>query len=181
VGFAKEHEQVVRLSVTDDVSGFHNTRYLRRYFDRFFDSLKTRQRNLSLVFFDIDNFKAVVDKHGHLLGSRVLREVAQAVNRVLDEDDRIVRYGGDEYVVILPGQDKVQALGKVEKIREAIRSTVFLERENLAVHVTASFGVATYPEDATSEEQLLAAADECLFESKRTGKNRITLAVESKG
>ncbi len=174
VGFKKEHDQVVRLAVTDDVSGFNNTRYLHRYLDKFFDSPKAGTRKLSLVFFDVDNFKEVVDNHGHPLGSKVLREIAQAVHRVLQPEDRIVRYGGDEYVVILPDQTKEQALQKVERMRRSICSTSFLHKEGINVRVTASFGVATSPDDAKNDEELLGAADECLFKSKRGGKNQVT-------
>jgi diguanylate cyclase (GGDEF)-like protein len=173
--YKKEHDTVTRLSVTDDVTGFHNTRYLRRYMDRFFGQPKLRGKRLSLVFFDVDNFKEAVDTYGHQMGSKTLREIAQAVNRVLDPEDRIVRYGGDEFVVILPGQDKAAAALKVEAMREAISETEFLDKEELFVRVTASFGMATFPHDAKDEEGLLAAADECLFQSKREGKNRITL------
>ena len=108
----KEHDRVLKLSVTDDVSGFNNTRYLHRYLDRFLSGPDARDQELSLVFFDLDNFKRVVDTHGHLLGSKMLKEVAQAISKELDEDDRIVRYGGDEFVVILPRQSKGQALGQ---------------------------------------------------------------------
>jgi two-component system cell cycle response regulator len=178
--YKKEHDTVTRLNVTDDVTGFHNTRYLRRYMDKFFGAPKLRGKRLSLVFFDVDNFKDVVDTYGHQMGSKILRELAQAVNRVLDPEDRIVRYGGDEYVVVLPGQDKIDAALKVEAMREAISETEFLDKEELFVRVTASFGMATFPHDAKDEEGLLAAADECLFESKRQGKNRITTLPQSR-
>src|SRR5262249_11753030 len=100
----------------------------------------------------------------------------QAVARVLDEDDRLVRYGGDEYVVILPRQGKRQALDKVARIKEAILSTPFLQKEELFVRVTASFGLATFPDDAADKKELLGAADPCLFKSKSRGKTRITIA-----
>src|SRR5436190_17312246 len=87
----KEHDRVMKLAVTDDVSGFNNTRYLHRYLDRFSESQGAKQAELSLVFFDLDNFKQVVDLHGHLNGTKALREVAQTVHRVLDENDRLVR------------------------------------------------------------------------------------------
>jgi diguanylate cyclase (GGDEF)-like protein len=172
----REHDRVVRLTVTDDVSGFHNTRYLHRYLDRLLDSPRAREEEVSLVFFDMDNFKQVVDTHGHLLGSKVLREVAQTVGRVLDQDDRLVRYGGDEFIVILPRQSKERALTKVERIREAIQTTRFLDKEGINVRLSASFGLAGFPDDAQDKRGLLAEADRCLFESKSEGKNQITMA-----
>jgi diguanylate cyclase (GGDEF)-like protein len=170
----KEHDRVMRLAVTDDVSGFHNTRYLHRYLDRLIENPSGKHAQACLVFFDIDNFKKFVDAHGHLRGSKALREVAQTVHGVLDEEDRLVRYGGDEFVVILPRQTKEEALVKVERMKEAISSTPFLQKENIHAHLTASFGLASYPEDASSKRELLAEADRCLFQSKSEGKDRIT-------
>ena len=176
VELKKEHDRVLKLSVTDDVSGFNNTRYLHRYLDRFFNSTDRDGEELSLVFFDLDNFKRVVDRYGHLLGSRVLKEVAQVVHDHLDEDDRIVRYGGDEFVVILPRQNKVQATQKVRRLKAALIATLFLQRVRRRVRVTASFGLATFPHDARDKRELLAEADRCLFHSKAMGKNRISIA-----
>jgi two-component system cell cycle response regulator len=172
----KEHDRVLKLSVTDDVSGFKNTRYLHRYLDRVLGSPTARVEDLSLVFFDLDNFKCVVDEHGHLLGSKVLKEVAQAVHHGLDEDDRIVRYGGDEFVVILPRHGKTHAAEKVRRMKNILMSTSFLQKEGLDVHITASFGLATYPSDAHDKHELLAEADRGLFRSKAAGKNRISIA-----
>ncbi|HXS68779.1 MAG TPA: diguanylate cyclase, partial [Candidatus Polarisedimenticolia bacterium] len=84
--------------------------------------------------------------------------------------------GGDEFVVILPRQDKTQALAKVQRMKRAITSKTFLHKEKINVHVTASFGLATFPHDAKDERELLAAADDCLFRSKVDGKNRISVA-----
>ncbi|MDX2440197.1 MAG: diguanylate cyclase, partial [Desulfobacterales bacterium] len=91
-------------SVTDDVTGFNNTRFLHQYLDQCLSPTSAEIEKLTLVFFDMDNFKQVVDKHGHLLGAKVLWEVAEVVHSNLDNEDRIVRYGGDEYIVILTGQ-----------------------------------------------------------------------------
>src|ERR1044071_379093 len=170
----REHDRVTKLSVTDDVSGFHNTRYLHRYLDRFIDGSE-KSAELALVFFDLDNFKRLVDAHGHLLGTKALREVAQAVHQVLDEDDRVVRYGGDEFIVILPRQGKAAARAKVERMQHAISETAFLPKEDIHAHLTASFGLACYPNDARDKHELLAEADRCLFRSKAAGKNRITV------
>ena len=177
----KEHDRVMKLAVTDDVSGFNNTRYLHRYLDRLLDNPATKPAEVCLVFFDLDNFKRLVDKHGHLLGSKTLREVAQAVARQLDEDDRLVRYGGDEFIIILPRQTKQEALIKVARIKQALTKTMFLEKEGVHARLTASFGLACYPGDAANKRELLAAADRCLFRSKTNGKNRITFAELDKG
>lgn len=171
----KEHDRVLKLSVTDDVSGFNNTRFLHRYLDRALAAPSNRQEDLSLVFFDLDNFKQVVDVHGHLLGSRVLKEVAQAASRVLEDEDRIVRYGGDEFVVILPRQNESKALEKVRRLRHMLTHTAFLHKEHLNVRLTASFGLATFPHSAHNKHELLAEADRCLFRSKTSGKNRISV------
>ena len=172
----KEHDMVTKLSVTDDVTGFYNTRYLHRYLERVLSTPTAREEAVSLVFFDLDNFKDVVDTHGHLLGAKVLKEVAQAVHRVLDEEDRLVRYGGDEYVVILPRQNKATARQKASRMSQVITTTEFLPRENKHVRLTASFGLATFPDDARDARGLLAEADHCLFRSKSLGKNRLSIA-----
>ncbi len=169
-----EHDRVMKLAVTDDVSGFNNTRYLHRYLDRFFDGPQAKSAGLCLVFFDLDNFKHLVDAHGHLRGTKALREVAHEVSHVLDQDDRIVRYGGDEFIVILPRQTKGEALAKVERMQAAITNTPFLEKEGINARLTASFGMACFPQDAKDKSELLAEADRCLFQSKAKGKNRIT-------
>lgn len=172
----REHDRVMKLAVTDDVSGFNNTRYLHRYLDRLIDNPGTKLTEVCLVFFDLDNFKRLVDTHGHLLGSKALREVAQAVAHVLNEDDRLVRYGGDEFIAILPRQTKDEALVKVNRMKQVIHSTRFLQKEGVHARLTASFGLACYPVDAKDKRELLAEADRCLFQSKSEGKNRITFA-----
>ena len=169
--------EVERLSVTDDVSGFHNTRFLHNYLD---DLLAKKGAVVSLVFTDMDKFKSVVDTHGHLLGAKVLREAAEVFDEYLGKDDRIVRYGGDEYVLILPGQQKAEAYEKTETLRKGLMNARFLKDEKLNLSITASIGLATYPEDAATKRELLAAADKCLFYSKENGKNRVTVCQTSK-
>ena len=173
----KEHDRVMKLAITDDVSGFNNTRYLHRYLDRLIENpAGGKPAEVCLVFFDLDNFKQLVDAHGHLLGSKALREVAQAVSHVLDEEDRLVRYGGDEFIAVLPRQSKEEALLKVNRMKATISSTPFLQKEQINAHLTASFGLAAYPEDAADKRELLAEADRRLFRSKLEGKNRISHA-----
>jgi diguanylate cyclase (GGDEF)-like protein len=164
------NQKLMTQSLTDDVTGFHNTRFLHQYLDKVVDELK----QMSLVFFDMDDFKTVVDTHGHLIGAEVLREVAEVVNQNLDTQDRIIRYGGDEFVVILPNQGRSRALSKAERMKEAISSALFIFEGNIQIKVTASFGLAVFPDDAKDRKQLLLEADQCLFQSKQEGKNRIS-------
>ena len=154
----------------DDVTGYYNTRYLHQHLEKLID----RERKTSLVFLDLDNFKQVVDTHGHLVARRTLGEVACVIAGQMEEGDSLVRYGGDEFVVMLPDQGKAEAAEKVERMRRALAEAVLLESEGLQVKVTASFGIANYPEDAAGTRALLHLADESMYRSKRDGKNQIT-------
>jgi diguanylate cyclase (GGDEF)-like protein len=169
---ARVHREMEALTYTDDVSGFYNTRFLHRELD----NLIAKEWRFSLVFLDLDNFKQVVDTHGHLMASQTLSEVAAVIGSRLRDTDSLVRYGGDEYVVILPGQGKKAARKKIEEIRAAIVETTFLAQAGLCVRVTASFGIASYPDDADSKRALLHLADESMYRSKAGGKNRVTVA-----
>jgi diguanylate cyclase (GGDEF)-like protein len=169
---SRTYRKIESLSTTDDVTGYYNTRFMHQHLDQ----LLNQGPQLSLVFLDLDNFKEMVDKHGHLLGSRILRQAADVIACELDEDDRLVRYGGDEFVIILPGQDKHAAFDKVVAIRKAVADAIFLQDIGLSAKVTASFGIASYPGDAPDKKELLQMADNSLYRSKNVGKNSITVA-----
>ncbi len=167
---ARIHREMEALTYTDDVTGYYNTRYLHQHLER----LISKQRRTSLVFLDLDNFKQVVDAHGHLLARKTLGEVACVIGEQMEAEDSLVRYGGDEFVAILPDQGKHAAAGKVERMRRALAGAVLLGSAGLRVRVTASFGIANYPEDADSTRALLHLADESMYRSKRGGKNLVT-------
>lgn len=173
---ARNYEKIETLSITDDVTGLYNTRFLHQYLDQLLAPSCAEAREVSLVFLDLDDFKRVVDTHGHLVGSKVLKEVAEVMAVNLDDEDRMFRYGGDEYVITLPGQDKKAALNKVKTIRKSLAESTFLKDEGLHIKVTASFGIASYPHDATNQRELLQIADNSMYRSKALGKDSITLA-----
>jgi diguanylate cyclase (GGDEF)-like protein len=168
---ALNHERVRALTVTDDVTGYFNARFLHQTLGELIEA----STETSLVFLDMDHFKRIVDAYGHPLGGKVLQEVAGVIGSQLDPGDSLVRYGGDEYVILLPGQEKEAALEKVERIRSALISNRFLVEEGHDVAVTASFGIAHYPRDATDVKELLRNADLSLYRSKDRGKNTITV------
>jgi diguanylate cyclase (GGDEF)-like protein len=168
---ARVYEEINRLVITDDVTGCYNTRFMHDFLKQVIDS----GQEVSLVFLDLDDFKRVVDTHGHQLGSKMLKEVATTLVDSVDLQDRLVHYGGDEFVIIFPGQDKATALAKVDKIRNTLEKTAFLQEEGLNIPISASFGVAGCPHDAPDQKGLLQLADNALYRSKDKGKNAVTV------
>lgn len=169
-------EEINRLAITDEYTGLFNARFLHRTMDKLTKESRQSGESFSVVFMDIDDFKNVVDTHGHLLGSRVLKEIGVTIQEHLSTEDIIVKYGGDEYVLILPRTDKRAAEKRIARIREAIERTPYLEFLEHPVMVTASFGLATFPDDTDSKRELLIAADNSMYRVKRTGKNAIGIA-----
>ncbi|MCK9375878.1 MAG: sensor domain-containing diguanylate cyclase [Syntrophobacterales bacterium] len=157
----------------DEVTGFYNTRYLIHELDRLIPELISRGEPFSVVFFDLDNFKSVVDGYGHLRGTRVLGQVARVIHALLGPDDSLVRYGGDEFLILMPRRSQAEALEITRHLRRTLNQAAFLQDEGLQIKVTASYGIATVPEDATDREQLLLIADKAMFGSKARGRDRI--------
>jgi diguanylate cyclase (GGDEF)-like protein len=169
----RSREEYRNLSIHDSLTGLYNTRHLYQAMDALV--IESRQKGLpfSLIFLDIDNFKQVVDTHGHLNGSRALAEVARTLEAYLAPPAYAVAYGGDEFVVVLPGFDHARGLEKANEIRTGMLSTVYLPAVGQGIHLHASFGVATYPEDAEDITAMLAKADQAMFDIKVKGKNAI--------
>jgi diguanylate cyclase (GGDEF)-like protein len=157
----------------DEVTGYYNSRYLIHELDRLIPQHLERGEPFSVVFLDLDNFKTVVDSHGHLRGSKVLAQVARVIFAGLGPNDSLVRYGGDEFVILLPLRSQSEAVEIVRGLRQSLNATAFLPDEGLEIRVTASYGIATVPEDAQDREQLLLIADRAMFGSKGRGRDRI--------
>jgi len=159
----------------DEVTGFYNPRYLIVKLDHLLPQVMAKGGAFSVVFLDLDNFKALVDAHGHLNGSKALAEVARVIHSVLGPDDSLVRYGGDEFIILLPHRTREEALDLTRRLRRALNKFTFLQGEGLHLKLTASYGVASLPEDAQDREGLLLIADRAMFSSKGRGKDRIML------
>jgi diguanylate cyclase (GGDEF)-like protein len=165
------------LTYTDDLTGLYNQRYLELTLDRELSLAKRNNTQFSVLFLDLDHFKAVNDTHGHLIGSRLLFEVGQEIKKALRESDITFRYGGDEFVMILAHTDLEAALFVAERIRVQIEKKRFLARDNMDIRLTASIGVASVPLHAVTKQQILKAADEALYGVKKAVRNRVIAAT----
>jgi diguanylate cyclase (GGDEF)-like protein len=165
------------LSVTDDLTSLFNSRYLNSVLHRETKRASRSRRPLSLLFIDLDGFKAVNDSHGHLSGSRALVEAAAVIRGSARETDVVARFGGDEFALVLPDTGGEGAFAVGERIRERIAAHVFLAGDGLAIRLTASVGVATLPDAANSAEELMSAADKAMYAVKDAGKNGIQAAI----
>jgi diguanylate cyclase (GGDEF)-like protein len=175
---AEEHlnktKEALRKSEEKFLTGLYNTRYLYQALSELISENSVSKQPFSLIFMDIDDFKQVVDTYGHLKASQTLQEFASTINGVLQKPAYAVAYGGDEFVIVLPGLNKRQALHMAENIRSVIRETVYLLNSGLRVRLRASFGVSTFPDDATNLSGLLSLADQAMFSVKETGKDNIS-------
>jgi diguanylate cyclase (GGDEF)-like protein len=167
-----------RLSLTDDLTKLHNARFLRQFL---LSEIKRARRYGSTVaafFLDLDDFKAINDRHGHLVGSHVLMEMAAVILSSVRDTDIVARYGGDEFVIILPESGIEQAWLVAERVRDRISRHEFHGGRSLTLRLTASFGVAAFPQHAQSPQQLIACADRAMYEAKAANKNCIRVAPQ---
>ncbi len=157
----------------DGLTGLYNQRYLYRALAEWIERAQNSSTPISLIFLDLDQFKKIVDTHGHLNGSQAIRKVAGTIGNCLKEPAFAVAWAGDEFVVVLPGMDPPQALQKASEIRASIKDTVYVLNRGVEVRLQASFGLATFPQHATDLNGLIAAADHALFAIKEAGKDAV--------
>jgi len=174
---ARQVESYRELVIRDDQSDCYN----RRYFDRCLSEEVYRAQRygsaLSLVFLDLDNLKELNARFGHAVGSKTVREVSRRLVGGIRGSDRAFRYGGDEFCVVLPGTDLAGAKEVCERLRLAIATRPFVVDSTTHVPVTASFGIASYPEHARTSLGLIKCADEAMQAAKNSGKNSVRVAA----
>lgn len=172
---ARLHRAVEQQAITDDLTGLANRRRFRESLGLEVSRAERFGGSLALVLADLDDFKRVNDLYGHQVGDDVLRRFADLMRESVREFDLAVRYGGEEFAVLVPETDPEGGAHLAERLAEALRGTRFTSRIGESFSVTASFGVAAFP-GAGSAEQLMLAADRALYRAKKEGKNRVIRA-----
>ncbi|HET9199453.1 MAG TPA: GGDEF domain-containing protein [Dehalococcoidia bacterium] len=169
----RSEARLQELAVTDPLTGVYNRR-------QFYENLSTEYRRsrryhrpLALLLIDVDHFKAVNDRHGHTVGDEVLKTLAQAMKRELRSIDVLARFGGEEFIVLLPETTTEAAVTVAEKLRRRAASTVFGVS---GAGLTVSVGVAGLEDAMSSEDDLVQAADQALYRAKERGRNRLAVA-----
>jgi diguanylate cyclase (GGDEF)-like protein len=165
------------LAMRDDLTKAYNRRFFETYLDEEMERSRRYGTLFSIIFLDLDDLKMVNNFYGHLSGSRTLQEVAKRILSAVRGIDKVVRFGGDEFCVILPQTDQEQAVAVANRIARAMSASNLHIDANVEVSITASFGIATYPTHAMTKENLIRQADAAMYRVKSTTKNAVGLAT----
>jgi len=182
---ARHVKLIQHLSITDDCTGLFNARHLYTLLEQEIVQhiavsasrvVTIVQPHFSLLFLDLDHFKSVNDRYGHLVGSRLLAEIGNVLKRTIGPDHAAFRYGGDEFVALLRGVDKPAATDLASRVLDALTHTEFAAGHGLSLSMTASLGLATFPQDGASLHELIRAADTMMYTAKENGRNQLVVA-----
>jgi diguanylate cyclase (GGDEF)-like protein len=169
-------ERAERLTITDDLTKLYNYRYLMQYLEADVRRCLRYKKKVSLLFIDVDGFKRINDTFGHLVGSQALSEMGQVFRGIVRETDVVGRYGGDEFVIVLPETPLNGAMIIAERIRKKVEEFEFVA-QNLSIRLTVSLGVASCPKHTLTAEGLIKKADAAMYRAKELSKNSIKVAV----
>jgi len=173
---ARAVEKIQELTITDDCTGLFNARHLYKTLETEVYRSARFGYEFTILFIDLDHFKYVNDTHGHLIGSKLLAEVGYLIKAQLRLIDYAFRYGGDEFVVLLPQTGKDASLVVAKRLRDNFRTGRFCRAEGLNLNVRASIGLASYPQDAKTPQDIIRQADEMMYLVKNTTRDNIGIA-----
>jgi diguanylate cyclase (GGDEF)-like protein len=173
---ARHVKRIHELTITDDCTNLYNARHLHFILETEIYRSQRYGYEFSLIFIDLDYFKRVNDVHGHLMGSKLLFEIGQVLKTNCRLIDFAFRYGGDEFVILLPQTSKESACTVARRLHRMIRETTWLTSEGLSVQITPSVGVAAFPTDSRTKVQLLQLADEAMYQVKNANRDGVAAA-----
>jgi len=171
----KVRQEVHALAITDELTRIFNRRHFMKLAEQEFERSKRYQHALSIIIFDIDNFKKINDNYGHLCGDAVLHDLALTCRNVIRGCDVFARFGGEEFVLLLPETDDANALVLANRLCQTIAGHV-VEYKGIQIQVTISIGVTTSDPNMDTLDDLLNRADRALYQAKKLGKNRLEVA-----
>tara|TARA_Y100000590_G_C15496456_1_gene929851 strand:- start:415 stop:975 length:561 start_codon:yes stop_codon:yes gene_type:complete len=170
----KEKEQnLTVLATTDEITGLYNQRKLSQDLEKAIKHHEIEDETFSIMFIDIDHFKQVNDNYGHVVGSKLLQDIGEVLSLILRASDHIYRYGGDEFVVIMPTVDIETVHDIATRVLEKIKNKKFDIGNGEKYNLSVSIGIAEYPTDAKSALEIIKFADEMMYMSKRSGRGKV--------
>ncbi|HEY0796214.1 MAG TPA: sensor domain-containing diguanylate cyclase [Acidisarcina sp.] len=173
---ARAMQTIHELTITDDCTSLFNVRYLYQKLEEEIERSRRFKTPLSIIFIDLDHFKHINDQHGHLAGSKLLADVGKCIRSKVRTIDLTFRYGGDEFVVLLPSTGKRQTLEIARRLRETLNAAHFTVPEVGELKVCASFGVATYPDCGTTVHEIISQADRAMYTIKNSTRDGVATA-----
>jgi len=165
-------------SIKDGITSAYNQNYLKAFIQNEIERSRRYASVFSVIFFDLDNLKTINEKYGHLIGTEVLKEVAAVLRAQVRKIDMISRFGGDEFAIVLLHADAKKAYEVANRIKTAIKKSVFLKNRNLNLHVTGCFGISSFPGNGNTVEDLIRKSDLAMYDVKHTGKDGIKIYEE---
>jgi diguanylate cyclase (GGDEF)-like protein len=169
-------EELQYLSVRDDLTGLFNRRYMEETLEREFMQAERNRTPISIIILDVDFFKNFNDNYGHKVGDHVLIQLANMLAGNIRKGDIVCRYGGEEFLIIMPGASGIRAIERAEKLREKVENDLIIKHNGHRLNITISLGTAACPDNGNTHEEVMKAADDALYKAKENGRNMVVLA-----
>lgn len=170
---ARDVARIQQLTITDDTTGLFNVRHLYKVLENELEQAARKKASVSIAFLDLDRFKLVNDAHGHLVGSELLARTGHRLQELSRERDLCFRYGGDEFVILMPATDAKAALEQASTLHGELMATCFEMKRGLKLNVSASIGLATAPDDGIALHAVIGAADARMYTVKSNGRGKV--------